>query len=300
MRTLLLVVVGLWSFTPALVAAEESNPLVGPELMVIRWNTDVMAGTELVDRVHVGDRLRATKANGPWLWIAERNGWVKRDAVLPTDKALAHFDDAVRQQPTAEAYRDRGIARAAVGKLEEGVKDLDQAIELGLKQPGVYLSRGRMHADLGHTDEALKDYSTAIERDAKFAPAYQLRGTTYQANGDYEEALADFAKAVSLEPQFALAWNNLAWLQATCPDARFRHGEEAVQAATKACELTKHREPRFLDTLAAALAEAGRFDDAIRRAEEALKTLSADEKPATEKRLALYRDHKPYHEPPRE
>lgn len=297
MRTLLLVLAGLWSFTFALTAAEESNPLLGPELMVIRWNTDVMSGTELVDRVHVGDRLKATKANGPWLWIAERNGWVKQDAMLPTDKALAHFDTVVQQTPTAEAYRDRGIARAAVGKLEDGVKDLDQAIELGLKQPGVYLSRGRMHADLGHTDEALKDYSTAIELDAKFASAYQLRGTTYQAKGEYEKALADFAKAVSLEPRFALAWNNLAWLQATCPNAGFRHADEAVQAATKACELTKHRDPRFLDTLAAALAEAGRYDDAIRRAEEALKTLPADEQPAAEKRLALYRDHKPYHEP---
>ena len=57
--------------------------------------------------------------------------------------------------------------------------------------------------------------------------------------------------------------NNLAWLLASCPNAAFRNGPEAVRLATRACESTGYAKPLLIGTLAAAQAEAGRFDDAI-------------------------------------
>ena len=49
--------------------------------------------------------------------------------------------------------------------------------------------------------------------------------------------------------------NDLAWLLATAPDARFRDGPRAVEHATRACELSGWRDAAALDTLAAAYAE---------------------------------------------
>ena len=65
------------------------------------------------------------------------------------------------------------------------------------------------------------------------------------------------------------ALNNLAWLLAAHPSDALRNGAEAVRLAERACELSEHREPVMLGTLAAAYAEAGRFGDAVKTAEKA-------------------------------
>ena len=51
-------------------------------------------------------------------------------------------------------------------------------------------------------------------------------------------------------------------MMATDPDPSVRNGSEAVRLAERAVQLTGAREPTLLDTLAAAYAEAGRFQEA--------------------------------------
>ena len=88
--------------------------------------------------------------------------------------------------------------------------------------------------------------------------------------------------------------NNLAWLLATCPDDNVRNGRRAVTLAEKAVELTERKNATYLDTLAAAYAEARRFDDAVRVQQEALtdRRLVLDDGNAANARLELYRKKK--------
>jgi hypothetical protein len=62
---------------------------------------------------------------------------------------------------------------------------------------------------------------------------------------------------------------NRAWILATAGDPHLRNGAEAVKLATRACSLTGFKEAVFVGTLAAAYAEAGRFQDALAAAEKA-------------------------------
>jgi len=71
--------------------------------------------------------------------------------------------------------------------------------------------------------------------------------------------------------------------------------------AERACELTQYGEPLYLETVAAAYAEAGRFPEAVTTAEKAeqLATTAGLTAVAAKNRqlLELYRAGKPYHEP---
>ena len=68
-----------------------------------------------------------------------------------------------------------------------------------------------------------------------------------------------------------MPYNNLAWILVTDADPHRRDADEALRLATQAAELTEHRDPSILDTLAAAQAAASHFDDALATAERAIE-----------------------------
>ncbi len=96
-----------------------------------------------------------------------------------------------------------------------------------------------------------------------------------------------------------MAHNNLAWTLATCPEEKFRDGKQAVEEASKAVELTHNKQGEFVDTLAAAYAEAGDFDKAVEQQQQAIG-LVENEKVRKEMgaRVELFRKHQAYREVP--
>jgi two-component SAPR family response regulator len=73
-----------------------------------------------------------------------------------------------------------------------------------------------------------------------------------------------------------------------------------VQLAQHACELTHYQQTTLIGTLAAAYAEAGRFDDAIATAQRAISVAQQNNEKglvqANQNLLEIYRQHKPYHQ----
>ena len=90
--------------------------------------------------------------------------------------------------------------------------------------------------------------------------------------------------------------NNLAWNLATSRAPALRDGKRAVELAKRACELSSREDPTHLDTLAAAFAEVGNFDAAVKTQLEAIRLISKGD--PSEKgyrdRLELYQAKRPY------
>ena len=146
-------------------------------------------------------------------------------------------------------------------------------------------------------DYAIKDFTTGIRLEPLSAWAYICRGSTYSKRGDYENALADYTEAIRLDPRSVSAYNNIAWLRATCPDPHYRDGKAAVVQAGRACELTGGKQWECLATLAAAQAEKGDFKKAVKWQSQAIAMAPTDhEKHELDARLDHYKAHKPYHE----
>ena len=120
--------------------------------------------------------------------------------------------------------------------------------------------------------------------------------------GTVSRALAQYRESLKINPKHARAHSGLAWLQATCPQAALRNGTEAIEHAQQASQLSGGRQPRVLDTLAAAYAEARWFPEALGAARQALDLAvqQGDRRlaDAVRARIALYEAGKPYREKP--
>jgi len=115
------------------------------------------------------------------------------------------------------------------------------------------------------------------------------------AQGRTDESLFQLNETVRLNPDCVEALNNLAWALATSPRAEIRDGPRAVALAQHACELTHFEKTIYIGTLAAAFAEAGKFDDAIATAQRACEVAAKNGETNLLERnqelLARYRAH---------
>ncbi len=178
---------------------------------------------------------------------------------------------------------------------DKAIADCNEAIDLGSHDPLARIYRGLAWREKKEYDKALADYDEAIRLEPQNAFAFYARSSAWAGKKEYAKADADLAQASRLAPENPLTYNGRAWTWATCPDAKYRDGKKAVEAATKACELTDWTDGGLIDTLAAAYAEVGDFAAAINWQTKALE-LETDAKNKEEyvTRLKLYRDKKPY------
>jgi tetratricopeptide (TPR) repeat protein len=219
------------------------------------------------------------------------------------DVALADFDEAVRLDPgSATARVSRGNLLGDRGENEKAIADYDEAIRINPKLAPAYSNRGLSWLARGDTDRALADFDEAIRLAPAMTDAYNNRGIAWRVRGDAERALADFSRVIKLDPKFADAYDSMALILATSSDAKVRDGKRAVELAQTAAGLTGWKNAYYLNTLAAAHAEAGEYARAAEWQQKAigLRGFTQAGEAAAQERLRLYRAGKPLREPGRE
>jgi len=177
--------------------------------------------------------------------------------------AEAHLRAAIDAEPDyPEAQANLGVALCAQGQLDEGIVHLQRAI--------------------------------AIQPD--YAAAHQNLGEALASQGRLTEAAAAFGRALVNRPDDVMLLNRRGWILATAIEDAARNGRDAIALAERAARITNRRDVTSLDTLAAAYAEADRFQDAEAAGREALTLArsSGDQAMVSEleQRLEAYRDHR--------
>jgi Tfp pilus assembly protein PilF len=153
----------------------------------------------------------------------------------------------------------------------------------------------------GAIEQAGPHFAESLRLQPERASVHFNLGLWLTLEGKPAEAAAQYREAIRLRPKYPKALNNLAWILATGSDARTRNGEEALQLARRATDLTGGNDPEDLDTLAAAWAETHQFAEAVKVAERAagLAQAAGHEELARQiqSRLRGYRSEQPAREP---
>lgn len=200
---------------------------------------------------------------------------------------------------SAKAYNNRGFARLFTGAYDDAVTDFNQALSINPRYVDAYSNRCLAWTRKENYTRAIADATEALHLNPRSAKALYNRGYARDRQGDPGGAMGDYIQALEVNPDYIEVFNNMAWIMATSPDERLRDGRRAVAYAEKAVGTTP--DINFLDTLAAAYAESGRFDEAIALENRILSLLASarqtDLMPMHIKRMSLYEEGRPYREP---
>jgi tetratricopeptide (TPR) repeat protein len=212
-----------------------------------------------------------------------------------SEAALRDFNRVIELNPgLAVAYRNRAELLASLGRFNEAVLDYARAIDGLPESAELYRGRGIAHQRLGSFDEAAADFDRSLKLAPDDADTYTQRGNLAAERGDFEPAVNDLQRAIAIDPNWAEAYRSLAWLHATCPDARYRDPQQAIAAAEEAAKLSPPTDCFALDALAAAHASAGNFEEAARIAQQAIASAPPDYAELLRQRLALYEQGQPF------
>ncbi len=175
---------------------------------------------------------------------------------------------------------------------------MSRAVELDPDDSWAFGQLGVVYLALKQYDQAIDALNRAVEINPNYGWALTNRGVAYARMNQFTMALEDFSRAVeppidTTNSQFHVALHCVAWALATLPEDAIRDGRRAIELSTRACELTEWQLATYLDTLAAAYAEAGDFDQAVRIQEQALEMDDPIDEDA-HLRLQLYQAKQPY------
>jgi tetratricopeptide (TPR) repeat protein len=215
------------------------------------------------------------------------------------NEAVEHFSMALRAEPDcAEAYYEFGVTLEKQGNFDAAVRHYSEALRIKPEFVKGHNNLGNAMARQGNFEAAVYHYNEVLKINPNYAGVYYNLGKITANQGKIEEAIFYFKKTLEVSPHMPAALYNLSWIEATTKDDKFRNGNEAVNLAEKLCKLQNYSQPLSLDALAAAYAEAGKFDIAVKTAQQglnvALRQGPEELAEGLEKRLKLYQAGRPY------
>lgn len=236
-------------------------------------------------------------------------------------------------QQKAVAHYNLGTALADREQYAEAIHEFRKSLAYDASQSATHNNLANTLRMMHRPQEAMDEYQEAVRLQPQNAAARFDYATFLMQQGKYADALTQFRESQRYDPDYPEVYlqqtlcllqfdrfaeaigvlregraalpddvrimNSLAQLLSTAPRAADRNGAEAVQLAETAARMTQFKDPRVLDTLAAAYAEVGRFDDAVKAARRGLQLAHQ----AGEQQMAaildahrrLFEAHKPFH-----
>jgi len=251
-------------------------------------------------RIYADSETLYTKTleGNPRCFLALNNLGMLRAEEGRLDEAERFFARALEVNPQSEeAHNNLGHLLARRGKIPEAIQHFNESLGTWDANPQAHNNLANALVLSGKPEEAVLHYRRALAERPDFVEAHNNLGFALLTLGRMQEGIRALEEALAFDPTLKTALVGLAQVLATTKDARLRDGRRAVRLAERARSLVGSDDPALLNVLAAAYAEAGRFDEAIATATRALELVRAAKDRGFEEelveRLSLYRQRQP-------
>jgi Flp pilus assembly protein TadD len=186
------------------------------------------------------------------------------------NEAIPHLERAVAIDPSfVQAQNNLGIALMQAGRQHEALQHFTEAARLNPEDPDALFNLGRALLEVNKPAEAAIQFRSVLRlRPGDARAHYRLAGALTRL-GETAEAIFHYRETLRLTPDSPTTLSELSSIYASNPDPTLRAPAQALEMAQRACELTDYQDACMLTSLAAAYAEAGRCQDAVRVAQQA-------------------------------
>jgi tetratricopeptide (TPR) repeat protein len=126
------------------------------------------------------------------------------------NEALGVADAGLAVNPNVPyLYQARALAENSLGRYEQAKADLERAIRLSPRDPGMdfwHVDLGDAEINLGHFDAAIDEYHKALDRGLGAVFVHTNLAAAYAQAGKMDEAKVELAEARRLNPAITVKW----------------------------------------------------------------------------------------------
>jgi tetratricopeptide (TPR) repeat protein len=220
--------------------------------------------------------LRDTLAKNPKAWPVYNDLGAISFSRGKIAEAAGYFKTSLELMPNEpESLSNLALMDLLQGRYQEAADEYRAAIHLKPDSMALHENMADALQHLGKFDEAIGHLKIALRSSPKIQTRVTIAGLRFLAH-DFRNSVNEYRKVLELDPDNVQSLNNLAYVLATCPDANFRNGGEAVRLSEHACHLTDFKRALFVKTLSAAYAEQGRIAEAVEANEKASRLQEMD------------------------
>ena len=180
---------------------------------------------------------------------------------------MKHFQKAVELDPQlAQSHSNIGLVYVQRAEYDKALT----AFEIAMQQDPDFEQAQKKFKQTKLLLSNIRQYETDLEKTPQNAGLLDKLATSYMYLGAASKAIQYWQQSLAIAPDNAEVLNNLAFIYVERKDSQFYDPDKALTYAEKACKLTKHQNPNFLDTLALVHANRGDFDQALGIAQQAM------------------------------
>jgi len=193
-------------------------------------------------------------------------------------ETIADFDRAIRLDPSNRQYvLEQAYFYQHIGNDDRALSNCDRLVSSDPAKADGFECRANFYSVAGDLNNAIANLGEAIERQPNNAALFAERGNFELQTRLWRQAHADFERVAILRPNDPRITDGVAWALATSGRDEVRDGKAAVVLAIQENELTGYSHWRYLNTLAAAYAEAGDTASAVKWEKAALIASDAND-----------------------